>query len=75
MTSPGEDLEAAALALPQEERARLARRLIASLDHEVEEAWIVEVGRRLSAHKRDDLDAVSAEDVIAEGRRQVGEGA
>lgn len=75
MTSPQEDLEAAALALPREERARLARRLIASLDHEVEEAWIAEVRERLSAYERGDLDAVPAEDVLAEGRRQVGDGA
>ena len=75
MTSPQKDLETAALALPREERARLARRLIASLEHEVEEAWIAEVRERLSAYERGDLDAVSADDVIAEGRQQVRDGA
>ena len=69
MTSPADDLEEAVLALPRDERARLARRLIASLDSEVEEAWLAEVRERLAAYERGDLEAVAAKDVIAEGRR------
>jgi putative addiction module component (TIGR02574 family) len=53
MTSPG-DLFAAALTLPESERAELAHRLIVSLDEPsddpavVAEEWTAEVGRRLA---------------------------
>jgi Putative addiction module component len=48
MTATIDDLEAQVLQLEPEERARLARKLIASLDADpaVEEAWAVEVERR-----------------------------
>jgi putative addiction module component (TIGR02574 family) len=43
-----DELEAAALELSAEERARLAERLIASLgaENEIEEAWVEEAERR-----------------------------
>ena len=67
-------LEAAALALPREERARLAERLIESLDDDpaVEEAWAAEIKRRLDAIDRGEVEMVPAEDVIAEARRRLG---
>ena len=48
MSATIEDLEAQALQLEPEERARLVRKLIASLDADpaVEEAWAAEVERR-----------------------------
>ena len=51
MSTPLTDLESAAMKLPREERARLADRLLGSIygDPEVEEAWAVEVQRRLAA--------------------------
>lgn len=66
-------LEAAALALPRSERARLAERLIASLDEnaEVEEAWAAEIKRRLDSIDRGEVELIPAEDVIAEARRRV----
>jgi putative addiction module component (TIGR02574 family) len=50
MSTQLEVLEAEALKLTAEERARLADRLIASLseDAELEEAWAVEVERRIA---------------------------
>lgn len=50
MSSQLETVEAQALKLTAEERAQLADRLLASLfeDHEVEEAWAVEVERRIT---------------------------
>jgi len=54
---PAERLTAEALALPPEERARLARTLIASLDGDeaddadptaVEAAWLADVARRVT---------------------------
>ena len=50
MSQTTQALESAALLLPPEERARLAERLLAShdIDPEIEEAWAVEVEKRLA---------------------------
>ena len=50
MSQTTQALESAALLLPPEERARLAERLLASLDVDpgVEEAWASEVQKRLA---------------------------
>jgi len=50
MSQTTQALESAALLLPPEERARLAERLLASLDidSEIEEAWAAEVEKRLA---------------------------
>lgn len=73
MRSEAEELEAAALSLPRSERAKLAERLIASLDEdaEVEEAWVAEVRRRLDAYRKGQIQAVPAEDVLTEARRRI----
>ena len=49
MAMRDEDVESAALQLPRKVRARLAERLIASLDEEdeIEQAWNEEVARRV----------------------------
>ncbi len=61
MSQTTQALESAALLLPPEERARLAERLLASLDidPEVETAWSVEVEKRLA-----DWDAGLVEGVL-----------
>ncbi len=58
-----DQLENEALKLPQHERARLAQRLISSLDEdiEVEQAWYDEAERRLA-----ELDSGEAVEVPAE---------
>jgi putative addiction module component (TIGR02574 family) len=65
-------LEAKALKLPPEQRARLAERLIASLDHEVdadsENLWIEEAERRLQELESGGVEPVSAERVIEKAR-------
>jgi len=57
---PSKNHLAAVLKLPPEERARIARELIASLDEpretETEQAWIDEIERRLQ-----DVDAGTAQ--------------
>lgn len=75
MRSAAEELEAAALSMPRGERARLAERLLASLDEgaEIEDAWAAEVRRRLEAYRNGEIEAVPAEDVIREARRRVAE--
>ena len=65
-SSPLEELEAAALALPRTERARLAKHLIDSLDEEdeVEAAWKVEVRQRLQAYRAGELETEDSQDVF-----------
>jgi putative addiction module component (TIGR02574 family) len=70
MSTQLEVLEAEALKLTAEERARLADRLIASLseDAEVEEAWAVEVERRIAEIEAGRAKVVPAPDAIARAR-------
>lgn len=75
MSSRRNDLESAALDLPISDRARLAHRLLESLDaeaterpREVERAWNAEVERRLAAYRAGEVEAVSAAEVFEEAR-------
>lgn len=70
MSSQLEFVEAEALKLTPEERARLADRLLASLSDnaEVEEAWAVEVERRLAAIESGRTQLIPAADAIARAR-------
>lgn len=65
-SSPLEELEAAALALPRADRARLAKHLIESLDEqdEVEEAWEVEVRQRLQAYRAGEVQSEDSDEVF-----------
>lgn len=67
MPSELEVIEAQALKLAAEERARLADRLIASLfeDKEIEEAWAAEVERRVEEIESGRAKLVPAADAIA----------
>jgi putative addiction module component (TIGR02574 family) len=66
-------LEAAALLLPPEERARLAERLIASLDRdpEVVAAWDEEIRRRIAELDAGRLESLPAEEVLEEARARL----
>jgi len=68
MNSAAEDLEAAALSLPRSERARLAERLIASLDEdaEIEKAWREEIERRVAELRAGEVETIPAEQVFKE---------
>ncbi|MFW6012286.1 MAG: addiction module protein [bacterium] len=75
MPSRTDDLEAAALDLPTRERARLAHRLIESLDEDVtespsdvERSWEAEIERRVAAYRSGELKTVPASDVFEEAR-------
>jgi putative addiction module component (TIGR02574 family) len=71
--SPVHELEAAALALPLEERARLAERLLSSLDENAEDvdaAWVVEVRDRMARFRSGTLKAIPAEEVMADARKR-----
>ena len=70
MSSQLEEVEAEALKLTPEERAHLADRLLASLgeDAELEEAWAVEVERRVADIANGRAHLVPAADAIARAR-------
>ena len=62
-----DELENLLLQLPQPERARLAERLIASLDEEseLEKTWYDEAERRLAEFESGQVEGVSAEEVFS----------
>lgn len=68
-----EQLEAEALQLPASERARLAERLIASLDQEAdhEQVWAAEVQRRLADLQAGRVQTIPAADVISAARARL----
>lgn len=65
-----QEIEAYALQLPPSERARLAQRLIDSLDDagEVEQAWAEEAIRRDEELRSGQKTAVRADQVFADAR-------
>jgi putative addiction module component (TIGR02574 family) len=73
MSDELELVEAQALKLSAEERVRLADRLIASLfdDSDVEEAWAVEVERRIQEIESGRAQLVPAADAIARARAAI----
>jgi putative addiction module component (TIGR02574 family) len=72
MTKPARELESKALRLSRRERARLAQRLISSLDSgmngDVDKLWLVEAERRLGELKSGKAAGIPAEKVIRKAR-------
>lgn len=70
MTTQLEILEAQAIQLTPGERAALAQRLLESLDHdaELEEAWAVEVERRIAEVENGSVKVVPMADALAQVR-------
>jgi len=66
-------LEAAILALPRDERARLARWLLERLDDdpEVENLWEAGVLRRVEAYERAEIETVSAAEAFERARKRL----
>ncbi len=70
MARPVKEIEQELLNLPQEERARLAHRLIVSLDEDapadegVEAAWLEEIKRRDAEIERGEAELIPAEEVM-----------
>ena len=60
-------------ALPLDERARLVDLLLDSLedspDPAIEEAWRLEIRRRISAYERGEAELFDADEVMAEAKR------
>ena len=72
MAKPTRELESKALKLSPRQRARLAQRLISSLEREVdadaEKLWRQEVERRLGEIKSGKVAGIPAEKVIRKAR-------
>ncbi len=72
MANPARELESKALKLSRRERARLAQRLISSLDQEAdadaEKLWLEEAERRLGELKSGKVAGIPAEKVIKKAR-------
>lgn len=67
INSPLEDIEAAALQLAPAERAKLAERLLVSLDEddEILASWVAEAERRGDAYDRGEMGAIDFGESIA----------
>lgn len=75
MSNLAKSIESEALALPLEDRMRLALHLLESIESRpavnpgtIEKAWLVEANRRFEAYVRGEEKAIPAEDVFAELR-------
>ena len=72
MTRQARELESKALRLPRRERARLAQRLISSLDAEadadVDKLWLQEAERRFDELKSGKVAGIPAQKVIRKAR-------
>lgn len=72
MANPARELESKALKLTRRERARLAQRLLSSLDQEIdadaEKFWLEEAERRLGELKSGKIAGIPAEKVIKKAR-------
>ncbi|MDY6990630.1 MAG: addiction module protein [Thermodesulfobacteriota bacterium] len=73
MTDLLKKIENEALALPPQERAFLADRLLSSLDEDVltdvDAAWIAEAERRYEQYKKGERPGIGAQEVFAEADR------
>jgi len=74
MPSSIADIEAQALQLAREDRARLADKLLASLGSsaEIDQAWSVEAERRLAELESGSVAGIAVEAAIARARRRIG---
>lgn len=67
INSPFEDIEAAALQLPTSDRAKLAERLLITLeeDDEILASWVAEAERRADAFDRGEMEVIDFDESIA----------
>lgn len=72
MNDPVTELAQRGMALSSDERSRLVDILLESLhespSNEVEDAWALEIERRLAAYDRGEIESVAGEDVFAKAR-------
>ena len=70
ISSPLEDIEAAALQLATSESAKMGERLLISLeeDDEILASWVAEAERRADAFDRGEMEAIDFDEAIAQAR-------
>ncbi|HEX8273533.1 MAG TPA: addiction module protein [Longimicrobiaceae bacterium] len=73
MTWTVDQLENAALELPDDERAHLIERLLASFEGHTafEQEWSEEIHRRLDEYEAGGAESVPGDEVFAEARRRL----
>ncbi|MBU3697534.1 addiction module protein [Dechloromonas sp.] len=73
INSPLEDIEAAALQLATSDRAKLAERLLISLDEddEILATWVAEAERRADAFDRGEMETIDFDEAIALARARL----
>ncbi|MDD2663804.1 MAG: addiction module protein [Dechloromonas sp.] len=73
ISSPLEDIEAAALQLATSDRAKLAERLLISLDEddEILASWVAEAERRADAFDRGEMETIDFDEAIAQARARL----
>ena len=73
ISSPLEDIEAAALQLTTGDRAKLAERLLISLeeDDEILASWVAEAERRADAFDRGETETIDFDEAIAQARARL----
>lgn len=73
ISSPLEDIEAAALQLATGDRAKLAERLLISLeeDDEILASWVAEAERRADAFDRGEMETIDFDEAIAQARARL----
>jgi len=71
-----QQIESAAMELSLPERARLAERLLASLDEDaaVEEAWAEEIERRVEDYRSGKVRTLTGDEVLAAARARLEQG-
>ncbi|MEX2528049.1 MAG: addiction module protein [Gemmatimonadota bacterium] len=81
MSATIERVQAEALTLPLNDRARIAHRLLESLDEdlvedpsEVAHAWEAEISRRVEDYRRGNSQTTAASEVFAEARSRLKQG-
>lgn len=75
MDTQAQQILQAALALPHDDRVEIAESLILSLDDEaaveIEEAWAIEINRRLESIDRGEVKMIPMEEVMREMRERL----
>ena len=73
ISSPLEDIEAAALQLATGDRAKLAERLLISLeeDDEILASWVAEAERRADAFDRGETETIDFDEAITQARARL----
>jgi putative addiction module component (TIGR02574 family) len=75
MDTQAQQILQTALALPHDDRVEIAESLILSLDDEaaveIEEAWAIEINRRLESIDRGEVKMIPMEEVMREMRERL----